>query len=108
MFVLRSMSLIPVRTQGEILLVMGEAIGASVDPPNIEAPVSDVFNQWGPENAAIASVVASTIFSVESKRRKSNHEGIAGRFDCRAPKSAENRGTDANRCSQVRHDTPSP
>ena len=108
MFVLRSMTLFPMRTRGEVLLVMGEAIGAFVDPPNIEAPKSGMFNQWGPENAAIASVVASTMFSVEPKRRKSNQEGVAGRFDCRAPESAENRGTDANRCSQVRQDTPTP
>ena len=57
------------RTWGEDLLVMCDACGAFVDPPNIDVLISRVLNRWGPKNAAIASVVASTNISDESKRR---------------------------------------
>jgi hypothetical protein len=57
------------RTWGADLLVMCEACGAFVDPQNIDILLSKVLNRWGPRNAAIASVVASTNFSNESKRR---------------------------------------
>ena len=57
------------RTCGKDLLVMFDAGGAFVDPPIFDRLISIVLNRWGPLNAAIASVVASTIFSDESKRR---------------------------------------
>jgi hypothetical protein len=56
------------RTQGADLLVMCDACGALVDPPNPDVLTSGVLNRWGLMNAAIASVEASTIFSDESKR----------------------------------------
>jgi hypothetical protein len=65
MFLLRSMNLLPMRTWGAGLLVMCDACGAFVDPPIIDILTSRVLNLWGPLNAAIASVVASTIMPDE-------------------------------------------
>ena len=69
--------------------MMCDARGAFVDPPNIDRYLSIVLNRWGRMNAAIASVVASTIISDESKRRWSNHDKYVGRSDRRAPEPAK-------------------